>query len=69
MIETARLPDRASVPLFDAALGFRLTNARYRAEADVTELVDSCDLRRISDAGLLIAIGENGDACIERLPH
>ena len=58
MIEAAKLPDRASVPLFDAALGFRLTNARYRADAEVTELVASRDLKRISDAGLLMAIGE-----------
>ena len=58
MIEAAKLPDRASVPLFDAALGFRLTNARYRADADVTELVASRDLKRLCDAGLLSAIGE-----------
>lgn len=58
MIEATKLPDRASIPLFDAALGFRLTNARYRADAEVTELVASRDLKRISDAGLLIAIGE-----------
>jgi Fic family protein len=58
MIEVAKLPDRASVPLFDAALGFRLTNARYRADAEVTELVASRDLKRICDAGLLTAIGE-----------
>ena len=58
LIENAKLPDRASVPLFDAALGFRLTNSRYRVDAEVTELVASRDLKRLCDAGLLTAVGE-----------
>ena len=58
LIEQTGLPERAGVPLLDAALGFRLTNARYRADAEVSELVASRDLKRICDAGLLDAIGE-----------
>ncbi|MFN0114937.1 MAG: hypothetical protein ACKVPY_09700, partial [Paracoccaceae bacterium] len=53
-----RLPERAQVPLFNAALGFRLTNRLYRSEADVSELVASRDLKRLCDAGLLLAKGE-----------
>jgi Fic family protein len=58
LLEERGLPDRASVPLFDAALGFRLTNARYRGDAEVTELVASRDLKRLCEAGLLVALGE-----------
>ena len=39
IIERERLPERAAIPLFDAALGFRLTNFRYRTDAEVSELV------------------------------
>jgi hypothetical protein len=58
IITRERVPERAAVPLFDASLGLRLTNSRYRAEAEVSELVASRDLKRLSDAGLLIPIGE-----------
>ena len=42
-----RLNDRAALPLFDAALGLRLTNARYRAETDVSDFTASRDLKRL----------------------
>lgn len=58
IVERERLPDRAAVPLFDAALGFRLTNPRYRSDADVSDLVASRDLKRLCDARLLQPIGE-----------
>lgn len=58
LLASLRLPDRSSVSLFDTALGFRLTNSRYRADAEVTELVASRDLKKICEAGLLIPIGE-----------
>jgi Fic family protein len=58
LLEKKRLPERAGVPVFDAALGRRLTNARYRADAEVTELSASRDLRRLCEAGLLEPIGE-----------
>jgi Fic family protein len=51
-------PDRALLPLFDAALGLRLTNQRYRSDAEVSELVASRDLKRLVDAGLLEPHGE-----------
>lgn len=58
LIASLHLPDRSSVSLFDTALGFRLTNSRYRADAEVTELVASRDLKKICDSGLLIPMGE-----------
>jgi Fic family protein len=53
-----KLPERAHLPLFDAALGFRVTNARYRGDASVSEFVASRDLKRLVDAGLLVPKGE-----------
>jgi DNA-binding transcriptional ArsR family regulator len=58
MLEELKLPERSSISVFDAALGLRITNARYRADAEVTELTASRDLKRLTDAGLLIPIGE-----------
>lgn len=58
LLETMGLPERAGVSVFDAALGLRITNARYRADAEVTELTSSRDLKRLSDSGLLMPMGE-----------
>ncbi len=52
------IPDRALLPLFDAALGLRLTNPRYRKDAEVPELTAGRDLKRLVDAGLLEPSGE-----------
>jgi Fic family protein len=56
--ERHKLPERAHVTLFDAALGFRVTNVRHRADASVSELVASRDLRKICEMGLLEPFGE-----------
>jgi Fic family protein len=53
-----KLPERTHVTLFDAALGFRVTNVRHRAEASVGELVASRDLRKMCETGLLAPFGE-----------
>lgn len=53
-----RAPDRGLMPLFDATLGLRITNARYRADAEVSELLASRDLKRLADTGLLVPHGE-----------
>jgi Fic family protein len=59
IIAKNRLPERAAVPLFEAALGFSITNTWYRrAAADVSEAIASRDLKRLSDLGLLEAQGE-----------
>jgi Fic family protein len=56
--ERHRLPERAHVTLFDAALGFRVTNVRHRADGEISELVASRDLRRMCELGLLQPFGE-----------
>jgi Fic family protein len=58
LIERLKLPERSAIPLFNASLGVMLTNARYRADADVSELVASRDLKRLTDAELLRPIGD-----------
>lgn len=58
LIEAHRLDERSSLPLFDATLGLRLTNARYRTGAEVSELVASRDLKKLCEVGLLTPFGE-----------
>jgi Fic family protein len=57
-LEREKLPERATLPIFNAAQGFRVTNARYRADAEVKDLTASRDLKRLCDIGLLVASGE-----------
>ena len=52
------LPERSSLALFDAALGFRLTNKRYRTDTDLSEVSASRDLKKLCDIGLLEPQGE-----------
>jgi Fic family protein len=56
-IAKRKLPDRSLGPLFNASMGLRLRNATYRAEADVSELVASRDLKALVDADLLVPNG------------
>ncbi|MEM9122396.1 MAG: Fic family protein [Pseudomonadota bacterium] len=58
LLRAEALPDRAVLPLLDAATGLRLTNARYQREADVSMHIATRDLKTLSGAGLLIAHGE-----------
>jgi hypothetical protein len=63
IVERAGLPERVMVALYDAASGFRVRNAVYRAtfeetEDEITDQVASRDLRILSDAGLLVPHGE-----------
>lgn len=53
-------PERSIVALYDAAIGYRIRNATYRAihEDEVTDGMASRDLRMMADAGLLIPHGE-----------
>ena len=59
-----RLPERSVGGLIEAAYGFRMRNAVYRivvASTDgepISELTASRDLRAITEAGLLRAVGE-----------
>jgi Fic family protein len=52
------LSERTIAALFNAALGYRIRNATYRAQADVSELVASRDLHALVEAGLLEPRGE-----------
>lgn len=58
------LPDRTILALWDAAVGFRVRNATYRAvyeesnEEAMSEAVASRDLRQMVESGLLIPRGE-----------
>jgi Fic family protein len=53
IIKRERLDERSGLPLFDAALGRSITNSWYRRDAEVSELVASRDLKRLSDLGIL----------------
>jgi Fic family protein len=52
------LPERATLPLFDAALGTPIINSWYRRDAEVSEAVASRDLKRLIDLKLLEPHGE-----------
>jgi Fic family protein len=52
------LPDRSMIPIFDAALGWPITNPRYRTDAEVGEYMASRDLKALCEAGLFEPIGE-----------
>ena len=52
------LPERSTSALFNASMGFRLRNPTYRELAEVTEATASRDLRALTQAGLLEAIGD-----------
>ena len=54
----AGLPGRAIAPLVEAAFGFRVRNPGYRAQARVSQLVASRDLKLLVEAGLLEPLGE-----------
>jgi Fic family protein len=56
--ERLNLPDRMHMPLFDAALGFRVTSQRHRTDAEISEVSASRDLRKLSEIGLLSPFGE-----------
>lgn len=58
VLEEAGKNPRMALPLFDAALGTSLTNARYQSEAGVTSDVALRDLKTLVGAGLLDAKGE-----------
>jgi Fic family protein len=63
LAEKHRLTERSLIAMFDAAVGFRVRNATYRAAHEemgdeVSDGMASRDLRQMVDAGLLVAHGE-----------
>lgn len=53
-----KLPDRMMMPLFEAALGLRMTNSRYVILAGTESRTASRDLQLLVNRGLLVAEGE-----------
>ena len=60
------LHQRTAIPLFDAALGARITNAKYQKDAEVSAQVATRDLRALVDHGLLAPRGEKRGASLLR---
>lgn len=58
VVGALHLPARVVAPLSDAALGFRVTNGRYRALTEVTPNLASRDLATLCRVGLLEPKGE-----------
>lgn len=57
-LERRGFDQRAAVPLVNAAMGSRIRNSAYRRDAGVSLQVASLELRKLSEAGLLVAHGE-----------
>jgi Fic family protein len=58
IIEARSLNDRMALPLFDCALGLRMTNARYQKETEVAAHTASRDLKILLEEGLVEPHGE-----------
>lgn len=56
--ESHGVNERSHLAMFDAALGFRVTNQRYKTDANVSEIVASRDLKKLCDLGLFEPLGE-----------
>lgn len=52
------LPERTELALMDAAFHYKVRNGRYRHENEISDVVASRDLKRLSDLGLLMPVGE-----------
>ena len=58
IVERQRLNERMAIPLFNAALGMRVTNARYQKETEVSAHVAGRDLKNLADLDILVPHGE-----------
>ena len=52
------LPERAELVLMDATFGYKVRNQRHREQNNISEVVASRDLKRLTQLGLLEAVGE-----------
>ncbi len=52
------LPERTELALMDATFNYKVRNARYRQENEISDVVASRDLKRLADLGLLMPVGE-----------
>lgn len=58
IVSTKKLQERMVMPLFDAALGIRLTNARYQKETEESSYIAGRDLKTLTDMGIIEPHGE-----------
>ena len=58
IVERERLNDRTAIPLFNAALGMRVTNARYQKETEVSAHVAGRDLKTLTGREIIVPHGE-----------
>ena len=58
IIERERLKERMTIPLFNAALGIRVTNSRYQKETEVSSYVAGRELKVLTDLEILVPHGE-----------
>lgn len=56
--KTHGLPERTESVLMDAAFGYKVRNGRYRHVNEISDVVASRDLKKMSDLGLLMTVGE-----------
>ncbi len=66
LIKRNGLHERTAIPLFDAALGMRMTNSRYQRDTEASVHIATRDLRMLVEAGLLIPHGEKRGRCYTR---
>ena len=52
------LPERVEIALMDAAFNYRVRNMRYREENQISDVVASRDLKRLTELGWLLSVGE-----------
>ena len=58
IIAREKLMERMTIPLFNAALGFRVTNSRYQKETEESPYVAGRDLKVLAESEILIPHGE-----------
>lgn len=58
LVQSQKLIDRMTMPLFDAALGIKVTNSRYQKETKESSYVAGRDLKTLSDLSLFEPHGE-----------
>jgi Fic family protein len=51
-------PERCDLPLMDAAFGYKVRNQRYREDQEISDVVASRDLKKLTDVNLLKPVGE-----------
>jgi Fic family protein len=58
LVQLYSLHERTWMPLFDAALGMKVTNPRYRKDVDISEFTAGRDLKKLCEVELLVPQGE-----------